>query len=55
MNNLWQVFRIPLLLALLSTAGLLSALLADGIGDITSWLCLGGVTLTGIAFSVRKR
>lgn len=54
MQNLWQIFRAPLLLALLSMAGLLAALLADGPGDVASWLCLGCIAFTGIACSFKK-
>lgn len=35
-----QVFWVPLLLALISIVGLLSALLGDGLFDLLSWLTL---------------
>ena len=36
-----SVWRIPLLLALLSVVGLLSALLGDDVWDALSWAALG--------------
>lgn len=36
-----RVFAMPLLLALVSCVGLLSALLADGVWDAVSWIALG--------------
>jgi uncharacterized membrane protein YjjP (DUF1212 family) len=41
----WKIFRWPLLVAVLSIAGLLSALMGDGWYDTASWLVLG--TLVG--------
>ena len=41
--GLWQAYRIPLLLALASLAGLLSALIGDGPFDLLSWVALGGL------------
>jgi hypothetical protein len=40
-GNLRQVFAIPLAIALISLAGLISALIGDGPLDVTSWLALG--------------
>lgn len=40
-RGLWMIFRWPLLLALLSGLGLISALLEDGVYDWVSWLSLG--------------
>ncbi|MFV0455838.1 MAG: hypothetical protein ACK5NQ_12765 [Pseudomonas sp.] len=40
-HGLWMIFRWPLLLALLSSLGLISALLEDGVYDLVSWLSLG--------------
>ena len=37
----WQVFAIPLALGVISTIGLLSALLGDDVWDALSWLTLG--------------
>lgn len=42
-SSLLHVFGIPSLLAVLSLVGLISALLADGFGDVVSWLTLGAV------------
>ncbi|AJO81093.1 hypothetical protein [Pseudomonas sp. MRSN 12121] len=39
--NFWKVFGAPLFIAVLSAAGLFSALLGDGIWDALSWLGLG--------------
>ena len=53
-ENLAKIYRVPALLAALSIVGLLSALLADGIWDALSWLCLGAVVATAGWF-VRPR
>ena len=36
----WQIFRLPLLLGLLSVVGLVSALVGDDIWDALSWIML---------------
>ena len=41
--GLWRAYRIPLLLALASVAGLISALIGDGPFDFLSWLSLGSL------------
>ena len=40
-SNFWKVFGIPVLIALLSAAGLFAALLGDGAWDALSWVGLG--------------
>ncbi|WP_236194920.1 hypothetical protein [Pseudomonas glycinae] len=40
-SNFWKVFSTPLVIALLSAAGLFAALLGDGIWDGLSWIGLG--------------
>ena len=42
----WSILRWPLVLALASVIGLLSALLGDGWADALSWLMLGAVPAT---------
>lgn len=39
-SAVWRVWAWPVALALLTAIGLLSALLADGWGDVLSWCCL---------------
>lgn len=39
-KTLWEIFKIPLFIALVSVIGLVSALLGDGILDVLSWLLL---------------
>jgi hypothetical protein len=53
----WRaVYGGPLLLGVLSIAGLLSALLSNGPGRYFSWLALGApVALTAWFFARRKR
>ncbi|UVE18179.1 hypothetical protein NVV93_01895 [Pseudomonas sp. LS44] len=46
-QSLWRVFAAPLLLALLGFAGLLTALLGDGLWDALAWLGLGLAALLG--------
>ena len=53
-RTLWQVFRAPLLLALLSVVGLVAALVGDGLLDLLSWLTLGS-TLLAIAWYWSRR
>ncbi len=36
----WQIFRIPLLLAVLTIFGLVAALLAEGVWQVLSWIAL---------------
>lgn len=52
--TLWQIFRQPMLLAVLTLTGLLAALLGDGGWDWTSWLCLGWVCAVGSYYSLRR-
>lgn len=40
-RGLWMIFRWPVVLAVVSLFGLLSALIGDGIFDVLSWLGLG--------------
>ncbi|KQN53373.1 hypothetical protein ASE98_20025 [Pseudomonas sp. Leaf48] len=40
-RGLWMIFRWPLLVALLSLFGLISALIGDEVYDLLSWLSLG--------------
>ncbi|MDG9925901.1 MULTISPECIES: hypothetical protein [unclassified Pseudomonas] len=39
-RGLWMIFRWPLLLAVLSLFGLISALVGDEVYDLLSWLSL---------------
>lgn len=39
-RSLKEIFRVPMILALLSALGLISALVGDGIFDWFSWLAL---------------
>jgi hypothetical protein len=43
--SFWRVFGIPILLALASAIGLLSALFGDGVWDVLSWVALGAPTV----------
>jgi hypothetical protein len=46
--SLWQIFRWPLLIGLLSAIGLVSALVGDDLWDAISWATLAvPVTVTG--------
>jgi len=40
-NTFWKVWLTPLILAVLSLIGLLSALTGDGVWDLLSWMTLG--------------
>jgi hypothetical protein len=55
-GNWRTVYGGPLLIGVLSVAGLLSALLYEGFGRYFSWLALGApVALTAWFFARRKR
>lgn len=54
MKRAWRIWRMPLLLALASCAGLLAALLADGLGDLLSWLALSLVVAMSTVYSLRR-
>ncbi|MGO4001178.1 hypothetical protein ABVN23_08680 [Pseudomonas fluorescens] len=54
-SNFWKVFTTPLVIALLSAAGLFSALLGDGIWDGLSWLGLGVPAMLGLRGLLRRR
>ncbi|MGH8503089.1 MAG: hypothetical protein ACREVE_11585 [Gammaproteobacteria bacterium] len=48
------VFGAPLLLALASAFGLVSALLGDGIWDVLSWFALGAPVLLIVWYTARS-
>jgi hypothetical protein len=55
-GNWRTVYGGPLLIAVLSVAGLLTALLSEGAGRYFSWIAVGApVALTGWFFARRKR
>jgi hypothetical protein len=47
-----QVWLAPLLLAVVSVVGLLSALLADDLGDTLSWVALSVPVMVGSGYAV---
>jgi len=55
-RGLWMIFRWPLLLAVLSLVGLLSALIGDEVYDLMSWLTLGvPLVLVGVVWLRLRR
>jgi hypothetical protein len=55
-GNWWTVYGGPLLLGVLSAAGLLAALLSEGAGRYFSWIAVGApVGITAWFFALRKR
>ena len=54
-RGLWMIFRWPLLLAVLSFLGLLSALIGDGFYDLLSWLSLAVPLLLVAVVWIRLR
>lgn len=50
-----QIWGAPLLLALLTTIGLISALLGDGIWDAVSAVTLGIPVLVGAWYTLRRQ
>lgn len=53
-RSFWKIYRWPLLSAVIIMAGLLSALLGDGIWNVLSWLLLA-IPLFVIAGYVFRR
>lgn len=49
-----KIFAAPLVIALLSLAGLVSALTGDGLRDLLSWLCLA-LPVAAVAWAMRAR
>ncbi|WP_397459706.1 hypothetical protein AB3464_13890 [Pseudomonas asplenii] len=54
-SSFWKVFILPLLIAVLTAAGLFTALLGDGLWDALSWLGLGIPTVIGLQALLRRR
>ncbi len=54
-RNLTQIFAAPLLIAVLSSVGLVSALVGDGWWDAMSWTALGIPTLLYFVFIWRRK
>jgi hypothetical protein len=53
--NGWTVYGRPLLIGVLSIAGLLSALLSEGPGRYFSWLAVGTPVALAAWFFVRRK
>jgi hypothetical protein len=54
--TLWDVFAVPIAIAVLSVVGLVAALTGDGLRDMISWGGLGvPVAVTGWAMRHRRR
>ncbi|GAB4041399.1 hypothetical protein [Spirosoma jeollabukense] len=57
-NSFWHVWTIPMLLAVVSLFGLISALVGDDFLDALSWITLAlplGVSAWFVAKSLRKK
>ena len=54
-RSLAQIFAAPLVIAILSTVGLISALVGDGWWDAVSWVALGLPALLYLLFIWRRR
>jgi hypothetical protein len=50
-----QVWRMPVLLSVVSAVGLISALLGDGSWDVVSWVALGAQVGVILWYIVRSR
>lgn len=53
-HGLWRVFRWPLLIGMASVAGLVSALVGDGVWDAVSWAALSLPLVIGLWFTLRR-
>jgi hypothetical protein len=54
-GNWWTVYGGPLLIGVLSIAGLLSALLSEGPGRYFSWIAVGTPIALAACFFVRRK
>jgi len=54
-RSLAQIFAIPLVIAIASTVGLISALVGDGWWDAVSWAALGLPVLLYLVFVWRRQ
>lgn len=52
-RNRIQLWGAPIALGLVSTVGLIAALLADGVGDVLSWVALAIPVLIVTWYAVR--
>ena len=50
-----RVWRMPIILGLLSAIGLIAALLADGLGDLLSWLALSAPVAAALWYGLIVR
>lgn len=53
-HSLRRIFAVPLLLALLSVAGLIVALTGDGMRDVASWAALA-VPVLAVAWAMKAK
>ncbi|UGY20054.1 hypothetical protein [Bradyrhizobium septentrionale] len=54
-RSLTQIFAAPLVIAIVSTVGLISALVGDGVWDAVSWVGLGLPVLLYLVFIWRRQ
>jgi hypothetical protein len=54
-RTLWQIFAAPILIGVLSTIGLIAALVGDGWWDGISWLTLALPVLLYFFYVLRRR
>ncbi|BBB98544.1 hypothetical protein ACVL91_001935 [Bradyrhizobium elkanii] len=54
-RSLTQIFGAPLVIAIVSTVGLISALVGDGWWDAVSWVGLGLPVLLYLVFTWRRQ
>ena len=54
-GNGWRVYGGPLLLGLLSVAGLLTALMSEGAGRYFSWIAVGAPVFVTAWFFARRK
>ncbi len=53
-RSLREIFAAPLVIAVLSTIGLVAALVGDGVWDVASWATLGVPVLLFAVFLARR-
>ena len=54
-RSMREIFEIPILLGVLTTIGLISALVGDGVWDGVSWLALSVPVAVYLVYWLRRR
>lgn len=50
----FRIWRMPVILGVSTAVGLVAALLADGAGDVLSWVALGVPAAVAVAYALKS-